>query len=124
MSNTIELSDELGGGLDLRGSQRSALGTGNAVGEAESGGNITVGGTVAEAAASITVALGDVGTGTLAGGESTATLLALGVVGASLRDEVGAELAGLDGDGEDLELNGSEGKSNSSVELHDSRDGG
>jgi len=118
VGKAIKLSNKLGSGLDLGGSEGTTLSTCDTVLEAESGGDVTVGGTVIEAAATITVGLSDVRAGALAGGEGAATLLALGVVGARLRDEARTKLAGLDGHGQDLELGSSEGKNNSGEELH------
>jgi len=88
----VELRGKLGRRLDLGVGEVAVLGTLYAGLEVKSGGDVAVGLSIAETAASVTVGLSNAGTGALAGRERAAALLALGIALAGLEDGQRASL--------------------------------
>jgi len=124
-SNAVEVGGKGSGGLDVRVLEVGVNRTRDAGAcEAEHGCDVAVGGGGAVAASTRAVALGDRGTGALAGAKTTAPLLAVRVLGAGTRYELAsAALAGVArGELVSRDADSDEGESDKgSGELHDYR---
>lgn len=85
--DSVEVRAERGTGLNGGVTEVTVDGTRNAVAEAQGGGNVTVGFSVAEATAAV-AGLGDGRTGALAGVEGATALLTVGVPSTGTCDEL------------------------------------